>query len=260
LLNVQFAIRNDTVYVLEVNPRGSRTIPFASKAVGLPLARLATRVMVGRRLAELNVAAPAVPNQVSVKKAVLPFERFPGEDTLLGPEMKSTGEVMGVGETFAEAFVKSQLAAGVRLPGSGKVFISVRNVDKPRVLEIARTLRGLGFILYATRGTAAHLAEHGIEVTAVNKVAEGRPHIVDMIKNEEIAMIVNTTDARPGSIQDSYSIRRSALQGRVTYFTTVAGARAACAGIQHMQELRVYSVQSLHRSLGHAPPAASLPA
>jgi carbamoyl-phosphate synthase large subunit len=225
-------------------------VPYVSKATGLPLAKVAARCMVGRTLARQGVTREIVPPYFSVKEAVFPFLKFPGVDTILGPEMKSTGEVMGVGQTFAEAFVKSQLAAGVRLPSSGKVFISVRNADKPRVVEIARTLRGLGFILYATRGTAACLGEHGIEVSAVNKVAEGRPHIVDMIKNGEIAMIVNTTDERRGSIQDSYSIRRSALQGRVTYFTTVAGARAACAGIQHMQELRAYSVQSLHAALG----------
>jgi carbamoyl-phosphate synthase large subunit len=163
--------------------------------------------------------------------------------------MKSTGEVMGVGETFAEAFVKSQLAAGVKLPSSGKVFISVRNADKPRVVEIAQSLSQLGFALHATRGTAAYLSERGIEVTMVNKVTEGRPHIVDMIKNGEMAMIINTTDERRASVQDSYSIRRSALQARITYYTTVAGARAACAGMQQMQELRAYSVQGLHGRL-----------
>ncbi len=258
LMNVQYAIQNDVVFVLEVNPRASRTVPYVSKATGLALAKIAARCMVGRSLARQGVTREIVPPYFSVKEAVFPFLKFPGVDTILGPEMKSTGEVMGVGETFAEAFVKSQLAAGVRLPSAGKVFISVRNADKPKVVEIARTLRSLGFILYATRGTASCLADSGIEVTAVNKVAEGRPHIVDMIKNGEIAMIVNTTDERRGSIQDSYSIRRSALQGRVTYFTTVAGARAACAGIQHMQELRVYSVQALHRSLDSAQTGAAL--
>jgi carbamoyl-phosphate synthase large subunit len=166
--------------------------------------------------------------------------------------MKSTGEVMGVGETFAEAFVKSQLAAGVKLPVAGKVFISVRTGDKPKVVEIAQTLSSLGFSLIATRGTAAYLAEHGLAMQPVNKVAEGRPHIVDMIKNGEIAMIINTTDERRSSILDSYSIRRSALQARVTYYTTVAGARAACAGLQQMGELRTYSLQDLHASLARA--------
>jgi carbamoyl-phosphate synthase large subunit len=187
-----------------------------------------------------------VPPYYAVKEAVFPFIKFPGVDTILGPEMKSTGEVMGVGDTFAEAFLKSQLAAGVRLPASGKVFISVRNSDKPRVIDIARTLERLGFELLATRGTAAALNEAGLHVMPVNKVAEGRPHVVDMIKNGEVALIINTVEDRRTAIQDSYSIRRSALQARVTYYTTIAGARAACGGMQHMQELRAYSLQALH--------------
>jgi len=249
LMNVQYAIQDDVVYVLEVNPRASRTVPYVSKATGLALAKIAARCMVGRSLAQQGTRVEVVPPYYSVKEAVFPFIKFPGVDTILGPEMKSTGEVMGVGETFAEAFVKSQLAAGVKLPQSGKVFISVRNADKPRAVEIARALIDLGFSLCATRGTAAHLSEHGIDVAPVNKVAEGRPHIVDMIKNGEIAMIVNTTDERRASIQDSYSIRRSALQGRITYYTTIAGARAACIGMRQMQELRAYSVQGLHGRL-----------
>jgi carbamoyl-phosphate synthase large subunit len=249
LMNVQFAIQDDTVYVLEVNPRASRTVPYVSKATGLPLAKIAARAMVGRTLDDQGIGAEVVPPYYSVKEAVFPFIKFPGVDTILGPEMKSTGEVMGVGETFAEAFVKSQLAAGVRLPTSGKVFLSVRNSDKPRIVEIARALAGLGFSLCATRGTAAHLNEHGISTTPVNKVTEGRPHVVDMIKNDEIAMIINTVEDRRTAIQDSYSIRRSALQGRVTYFTTIAGARAACTGMQAMGELRAYSVQDLHSRL-----------
>ncbi len=257
LMNVQYAIQGDVVYVLEVNPRASRTVPYVSKATGLPLAKIAARCMAGRTISQQGIAGEVVPSYFSVKEAVFPFIKFPGVDTILGPEMKSTGEVMGVGETFAEAFVKSQLAAGVRLPSSGKVFISVRNADKPRVVDIARTLLELGFTLLATRGTASVLGEHGIEVAAVNKVMEGRPHVVDMIKNGEIAMIVNTTDERRSSIQDSYSIRRSALQARVTYFTTVAGARAACVGMRHMQEMRPYSVQALHSHLNVAGPAAS---
>jgi carbamoyl-phosphate synthase large subunit len=249
LMNVQYAIQDEAVYVLEVNPRASRTVPYVSKATGLALAKIAARCMVGRSLAQQGVRHEVIPPYYSVKEAVFPFIKFPGVDTILGPEMKSTGEVMGVGETFAEAFVKSQLAAGVKLPQSGKVFISVRNADKPRAVEIARALIELGFSLCATRGTAAHLSQHGIEVAPVNKVAEGRPHIVDMIKNGEIAMIVNTTDERRASIQDSYSIRRSALQGRITYYTTIAGARAACVGMRQMQELRAYSVQRLHGRL-----------
>jgi carbamoyl-phosphate synthase large subunit len=253
LMNVQYAIQGDVVYVLEVNPRASRTVPYVSKATGLPLAKVAARCMVGQTLARQGVQNEIIPPYFSVKEAVFPFIKFPGVDTILGPEMKSTGEVMGVGETFAEAFVKSQLAAGVKLPSSGKVFLSVRNADKPRVVDIALSLSQLGFSLYATRGTAAYLSERGIEVAPVNKVAEGRPHIVDMIKNGEMAMIINTTDSRRASVQDSYSIRRSALQARITYYTTVAGARAACAGMQQMQELRAYSVQGLHRRLASSP-------
>jgi len=250
LMNVQYAIQNGVVFVLEVNPRASRTVPYVSKATGLVLAKIAARCMVGKTLAHQAVGREVIPHYYSVKEAVFPFLKFPGVDTILGPEMKSTGEVMGVGETFAEAFVKSQLAAGVRLPTAGSVFLSVRLADKPKVVEIAQALLELGFSLIATRGTAAHLAEHGLTVQPVNKVAEGRPHIVDMIKNGEIAMIVNTTDERRSSIQDSYSIRRSALQARVTYYTTIAGARAACTGMQQMRELRAYSVQALHASLG----------
>jgi carbamoyl-phosphate synthase large subunit len=248
-MNVQYAIQGDVVYVLEVNPRASRTVPYVSKATSLPLAKIAARCMVGRSLASQRVTAEVVPPYYSVKEAVFPFLKFPGVDTILGPEMKSTGEVMGVGETFAEAFVKSQLAAGVKLPTSGKVFISVRNADKPKIVEVARALARLGFSLIATRGTQAYLAERGLTVEPVNKVAEGRPHIVDMIKNGEIAMIVNTTDERRSSVQDSYSIRRSALQARITYYTTAAGARAACVGMQQMGELRAYSVQKLHTGL-----------
>jgi carbamoyl-phosphate synthase large subunit len=254
LMNVQYAIQGDVVYVLEVNPRASRTVPYVSKATSLPLAMIAARCMVGRTLAAQKVTAEIVPPYYSVKEAVFPFLKFPGVDTILGPEMKSTGEVMGVGKTFAEAFVKSQLAAGIRLPSAGKVFISVRNADKPKVIEVARALAALGFSLIATRGTAAYLTEHGLSVQPVNKVQEGRPHIVDMIKNGDIVMIVNTTDERRSSVQDSYSIRRSALQARITYYTTVAGARAACLGMQQMGELRAYSVQSLHAELARPQP------
>ena len=249
LMNVQFAIQNDVVFVLEVNPRASRTVPFVSKATGLALAKIAARCMVGQTLKSQRIGGEVIPPYYCVKEAVFPFIKFPGVDTILGPEMKSTGEVMGVGTTFAEAFVKSQLAAGVKLPASGKVFISVRNSDKPKVVDIARTLSTLGFSLLATRGTATALAEAGLQVAPINKVAEGRPHIVDMIKNGEIVLIVNTVEDRRSAIQDSYSIRRSALQARVTYFTTVAGARAACTGMQHMQELTACSVQALHARL-----------
>jgi carbamoyl-phosphate synthase large subunit len=249
LMNVQFAIQGDTVYVLEVNPRASRTVPYVSKATGLPLAKIAARCMVGKSLAQQGVTAEVVPPYYSVKEAVFPFIKFPGVDVILGPEMKSTGEVMGVGETFAEAFVKSQLAAGIKLPAAGKVFISVRNADKAGAVEVGRSLRELGFTVLATRGTAAALEQAGVAVTVVNKVTEGRPHIVDMIKNGEISLIVNTVDSTRSAMQDSYSIRHAALQGRVTYYTTLAGARAACRGMQHLAELQVYDVQAQHRRL-----------
>jgi carbamoyl-phosphate synthase large subunit len=184
-----------------------------------------------------------------VKEAVFPFIKFPGVDTILGPEMKSTGEVMGVGETFAEAFVKSQLAAGVRLPKGGKAFLSVRDEDKPRAVEVGRTLVELGFGLVATRGTAKALADAGLAVQTVNKVQEGRPHVVDMLKNREIALIVNTVEEDRRSVQDSWSIRNAALQGKITYYTTIAGAKAACIGMKHLQELRAYDIQSLHARL-----------
>jgi carbamoyl-phosphate synthase large subunit len=248
LMNVQFAIQGETVYVLEVNPRASRTVPFVSKATGLPLAKIAARCMVGKTLKEQGVTHEVVPSYFSVKEAVFPFIKFPGVDTILGPEMKSTGEVMGVGTTFAEAFTKSQLAAGVKLPTGGKAFISVRTADKPKVVEIAQSLAGLGFGLYATRGTAAALAAAGIPVTPVNKVNEGRPHIVDMIKNGEISFIVNTVEGKRG-VHDSYAMRNAALQNRITYYTTLAGARAACIGMQHMKELQVFDLQGLHASL-----------
>ncbi|HTP95684.1 MAG TPA: carbamoyl-phosphate synthase large subunit [Burkholderiales bacterium] len=250
LMNVQFAIQkndqDDVIYVLEVNPRASRTVPFVSKAIGLPLAKIAARCMVGVSLERQGRLREVVPPYVSVKEAVFPFIRFPGADTILGPEMKSTGEVMGVGETFGEAFVKSQLAAGDRLPASGRVFISVRNPDKPRAIEIARGFAALGFQLVATRGTAAVLAGAGLSVTPVNKVAEGRPHIVDMIKNGEISLIINTTEGKRSAISDSYSIRHAALQRRITSYTTLDGARAAVNGMQQMRELRAYPIQQLH--------------
>ena len=246
LMNVQFAIQGDTVYVLEVNPRASRTVPFVSKATGLQLAKISARCMTGMTLARQGVTGEVIPLYYSVKEAVFPFIKFPGVDTILGPEMKSTGEVMGVGHTFAEAFVKSQLAAGVKLPSAGKVFISVRQSDKPRVVEIARNLAELGFTLYATRGTATVLIGAGLMVTPVNKVAEGRPHIVDMIKNGEMDLIINTVEDKRSAIHDSYSIRHAVLQARVTYYTTLAGARAACIGMANIRELQAYRLQELH--------------
>ncbi|CAH1904724.1 carbamoyl phosphate synthetase subunit beta [Candidatus Nitrotoga sp. HW29] len=251
LMNVQYAIQGESVFVLEVNPRASRTVPFVSKATGIPLAKVAARCMVGKTLAQQGVTKEVIPSYYSVKEAVFPFIKFPGVDIILGPEMKSTGEVMGVGDTFAEAFVKSQLAAGVKLPSTGKVFISVRGADKLSAVEIAKSLRDMGFAVLATRGTATALVAANIAVTVVNKVAEGRPHIVDMIKNGEISLIINTVDSKRSAMQDSYSIRHAALQGRVTYYTTLAGARAACLGMQHIAELQVYDLQTQHQRLIH---------
>ncbi|MDD2832666.1 MAG: carbamoyl-phosphate synthase large subunit [Methylotenera sp.] len=248
LMNVQFAIQGETVYVLEVNPRASRTVPFVSKACGLQLAKVAARCMAGQTLASQNVTREIIPPFYSVKEAVFPFIKFPGVDTILGPEMKSTGEVMGVGGTFAEAFLKSQLGASTKLPEGGRAFISVRKEDYVKVVEIAQQLDKLGFELVATKGTAAALTANGLKVQAVNKVAEGRPHIVDMIKNGDISFIVNVTEDKR-AVADSYEIRRSALQNKVTYYTTIAGAKAACVGMAHMQEIQVESLQSLHKQL-----------
>ncbi len=248
LMNVQFAIQGETVYVLEVNPRASRTVPFVSKACGLQLAKIAARCMTGVKLKDQGVTKEIVPPYYSVKEAVFPFIKFPGVDTILGPEMKSTGEVMGIGSTFAEAFVKSQLGSGDVLPKGGKAFISVRREDRERVVEIAQALASLGFQLLATRGTAGALVEAGLNVTPVNKVAEGRPHIVDMIKNNEINFIVNVTEDKR-AVHDSYAIRRNALQQKVTYYTTLAGAKAACVGMGYMEELGVQSLQELHKTL-----------
>jgi carbamoyl-phosphate synthase large subunit len=248
LMNVQFAIQGETVYVLEVNPRASRTVPFVSKACGLQLAKIAARCMVGQSLQSQGVVKEVIPPYFSVKEAVFPFIKFPGVDTILGPEMKSTGEVMGVGSTFAEAFVKSQLGASAKLPQGGKAFISVRNEDHQNVVDIAQDLEKLGFELVATKGTARALEESGLTVKPVNKVAEGRPHVVDMIKNNEIDFIVNVTEDKK-AVADSYEIRHSALQHKVTYYTTLAGAKAACIGMSYMHELQVESIQDLHKKL-----------
>lgn len=246
LMNVQFAVQNDVVYVLEVNPRASRTVPFVSKATGQPLAKIAARVMAGESLAELNALEEVIPQKYFVKEAVFPFIKFPGVDTILGPEMRSTGEVMGVGETFAEAFFKAQLGAGERIPRTGKVFLSVDNNDKPRLLDVAKRLQEQGYGLCATLGTAKFLRENGIATQIVNKVREGRPHIVDAIKNGEIAMVINTVNGEPEVITDSHSIRRTALQQRVPVYTTIAGANAISYAVEHINEFGVYSVQELH--------------
>ncbi|MGD9951885.1 MAG: carbamoyl-phosphate synthase large subunit [Burkholderiales bacterium] len=253
LMNVQFAIQGDTVYVLEVNPRASRTVPYVSKATGRPLAKIAALAMAGVGLEAQGVRGDITPPYYSVKEAVFPFAKFPGVDTILGPEMKSTGEVMGVGESFGEAFVKSQLAASVRLPKGGRAFISVRDGDKQAAVDVARDLSALGFTVLATRGTAEVLAAAGVAATPVNKVAEGRPHIVDMIKNGEVSFIVNTVEDTRTAISDSRSIRTTALAARVTYYTTIAGARAACEGMRHLARLEPYRLQDLHAKLGAAP-------
>ena len=246
LMNVQFAIQNEEIFVLEVNPRASRTVPFVSKAIGRPLAKIAAKVMAGKTLKSLNLTKEIEPKFFSVKEAVFPFIKFPGVDTILGPEMKSTGEVMGVGKTFVEAYIKSQLGASTSLPKSGKAFISVRKEDHQNVIDIAKSLNDLGFKLVATKGTAKILKENNMDVISVNKVAEGRPHIVDMIKNDEIDFIVNITEDKK-AIADSYDIRRNALQNKITYYTTLFGARAACKAMNFSKELGVSSLQNLHK-------------
>ncbi len=246
LVNAQFAIQDNDVYVLEVNPRASRTVPFVSKAINLPLAKIAAKCKVGISLAKQGITQPVFPPYYSVKVPVFPFVKFPEVDTILGPEMKSTGEVMGIASNFGEAFAKGQLAIGFVIKPQGNVFISVRNRDKPHVVALARTLRDAGYTLLATRGTAAVLAEQGIECRVVNKVAEGRPHIVDMIKNDEVQFIINTTEDKQ-AIRDSASIRRSALQHRVAYTTTLAGAQAACIALAYRGQRPVNALQSLYQ-------------
>ena len=249
LMNVQFAVKvedgKDVVYVLEVNPRASRTVPFVSKATGRQLAKIAARCMAGQSLKSQGIVGEAVPPYFSVKEAVFPFNKFPGVDTILGPEMKSTGEVMGVGYSFAEAFEKSQLAAGTRLPVSGKVFLSVKNGDKSKIGEVARILHEVGFVLVATKGTAAAVAASGVPVEIVKKVQEGRPNIVDMIKDGQLALVINTVEEKRGAVADSSYIRRAALAARLPIYTTIAGAKAAAMGIQDGPELTPYPLQSL---------------
>ncbi|MBC7437868.1 MAG: carbamoyl-phosphate synthase large subunit [Bdellovibrionales bacterium] len=262
LMNVQFAIQEidgkDVIYVLEVNPRASRTVPYVSKATGIQLAKVAARCMVGQSLDSQGIFNEVTPPYFSVKEAVFPFVKFPGVDTILGPEMKSTGEVMGVGKTFGEAFVKSQLGAGTKLPRAynakgektGKVFLTVKNNDKLRAVEVARQLAAQGFELVATKGTAAAINAAGIACVMVNKVTEGRPHVVDMIKNNEIVLVINTVEERRNAIADSRAIRTSSLLARVTTFTTIAGAEAAVEGMKYMDNLGVISIQEMHAALG----------
>ncbi|CAZ88804.1 carbamoyl-phosphate synthase, large subunit [Thiomonas arsenitoxydans] len=251
LMNVQFAIQQldgeDRIFLLEVNPRASRTVPFVSKATGLQLAKIAARCMAGQTLAQQGITREITPPYYCVKEAVFPFNKFPGVDPILGPEMKSTGEVMGVGRTFGEAFVKSQLAAGTRLPdpqAGGKVFLSVKQSDKPDAVEVARQLVAMGFGVVATRGTAAAIAEAGVEVQVINKVTEGRPNIVDMLKSNEIVLVINTVEERRNAITDSRAIRTSALAARVTTYTTISGALAAVEGMKQLQKIAVYPLQS----------------
>jgi carbamoyl-phosphate synthase large subunit len=239
------------IYVLEVNPRASRTVPFVSKASGVQLAKVAARCMAGQTLAAQGVGKDIALPYFSVKEAVFPFVKFPGVDPILGPEMKSTGEVMGVGKTFGEAFVKSQVGAGEKLPkpADGKVFLTVKNDDKPRAIEVARGLHSLGYSIIATKGTAAAITEAGIPCERVNKVAEGRPHIVDMLKNGDICLVINTVEDRRNAIVDSREIRTSALKNRVPTFTTIFGAEAAVEGMRVADDLGIISVQEMHQQL-----------
>jgi carbamoyl-phosphate synthase large subunit len=253
LMNTQFAIHMDergadTIYLLEVNPRASRTVPFVSKAIGVPLAKIAARCMAGKTLAEQGATKEIVPDYYSVKEAIFPFAKFQNVDPILGPEMRSTGEVMGVGRTFAEAFGRAEEAANIKAPMPGKAFLSVRDPDKQRLLPVANDLVERGYTLVATEGTAKFLGEQGIACERINKVIEGRPHIVDLIKNGEISYIVNTTEGKQ-AIADSFSIRREALQHRVTYSTTIPGARALIRGTDTRDNPRVWSLQELHKEL-----------
>jgi len=246
LMNCQFAIQGDEIFILEVNPRASRTVPFVSKTIGMPLAKIAARCMAGRSLAEQGVTEERVPHYFAVKEAVFPFVKFPGVDPLLGPEMKSTGEVMGVGATFGEAFAKATLGAGTVLPRSGKVLVSVRDADKEGVVDVARRLVELGFELVGTHGTARLLNETGVPCAVINKVAEGRPHVVDLIKNDEVSLIINTTEGKT-AIADSSAIRSEALHRKVTYTTTLAGARATVLALGCRDATSVNRLQDLHQ-------------
>ncbi len=253
LMNVQFAIQQeagkDIVYVLEVNPRASRTVPYVSKATGLQLAKIAARCMAGQSLDQQGIGEEVIPPYFSVKEAVFPFNKFPGVDPILGPEMRSTGEVMGVGKTFGEALFKSQLAASTTLPKSGTVLLTVKDSDKAKAVEVAQMLHGMGYAIVATQGTAAAIEAAGVPVKRVNKVKDGRPHIVDMIKNGEIELVFTTVDETRTAIADSRSIRTTAQANRVTYYTTISGARAAVAGIKAIDQLEVYDLQGLQASL-----------
>ena len=248
LMNVQLAVQNNEIYVLEVNPRASRTVPFVSKCIGLSLAKVAARCMAGTSLANQGFTEEIIPEFYNVKEAVFPFGKFPGVDPILGPEMKSTGEVMGIGKTFGEAYSKAQAAAGDPIPEKGCVFVSVRDADKSQLPELAQDLLDLGFSIFATRGSARTIADAGMDVQIVNKVIEGRPHVVDMLKNNQIDFIINTTEGKQ-AIADSFTIRRTALQQKVCYTTTMAGGRASIAAVRHGADISVHRLQDLHISV-----------
>ncbi|MBU0575270.1 MAG: ATP-grasp domain-containing protein, partial [Proteobacteria bacterium] len=249
LMNIQYAIKNGELYVLEVNPRASRTIPFVSKAIGVPLAKLATKVMLGKTLKELGFTKPIRPEHISVKEAVFPFNRFPNVDILLGPEMKSTGEVMGIDRSFGLAFAKSQMAAGFKMPLSGRVFISVHDFYKDRIVRVAEAFARMGFQIVATQGTAERLRTHGVPVETILKVSEGRPHVVDHIKNGDIQIVINVSLGRRSSRKDAYHIRRGALLYNVLYTTTISGARALTEAIGALRNepWDVAPLQDYHR-------------
>jgi len=247
LMNIQYAIQKGEIYILEVNPRASRTVPFVSKAIGAPLAKLATKAMLGKSLEELGFVKEVEPRHVSVKEAVFPFSRFPGVDVLLGPEMKSTGEVMGMGDDFGIAYAKAQAAAGYELPTQGTVFVSVHDREKPRVLEAARKFHRMGFRMVATRGTCRLLRENGIPAQVVLKLKEGRPHVVDHIKNGGIQLLINTALGKK-TASDSYEIRRTALAYDIPYATTIAGAKAMARAVEVLRkgDWGVKTVQEYH--------------
>lgn len=247
LMNIQYAVKEDQVYILEVNPRASRTVPFVSKVIGIPLAKLAMKVMAGRTLRDLNFLQVPQCSHIAIKEAVFPFTKLGVSDVLLGPEMRSTGEVMGIDQSFGWAFAKSQAATGLALPLRGTVLLSVKDADKPATLKVAQQLAPLGFSIKATKGTATFLTNHGIPVVPVNKVNEGRPHIGDLIKNKELAMVINTVGDKI-SHEDSASIRTAAVFGGIPYFTTMQGAQAAVFGIEAMKKtaLTVKSLQEYH--------------
>ena len=247
-MNVQLALQDEKIYVIEVNPRASRTVPFVSKCIGTSLAKIAARCMIGQTLKDQGFTKEIIPPYYSVKEAVFPFNKFPGIDPILGPEMKSTGEVMGIGATFAEAYGKAELGASDEIPSQGNAFVSVRERDKELIPLLAKSLISLGFTLFATKGTAEVIKKAGLDAQLVNKVKEGRPHIVDMIKSDKIDLIVNTTEGRQ-AISDSSTIRSSAEQHRVYYTTTMAGGNAVCEALKFAGDIKVRSLQKLHREI-----------